>query len=56
MAKKEKQVLCANCVYFTDKCEHKSNLIVHVKNRLETICYKSKEKRTECEFYKCLEN
>lgn len=52
----KKKVLCDTCVYFNDKCVHCSNLIVHVRNRLETIGYKSEEKKSECEFYKCLEN
>jgi len=50
MAKKEKKVLCDNCIYFTDKCEHASNLKILLKRRIETVSYKSLEKKTECEF------
>lgn len=56
MAKKEKQILCDSCIFFTDKCEHESNLRVFLKRRIETVTYKSLDKKTECEFFKCLEN
>ena len=47
----KKQVLCDNCKFFTDKCEHESNLRIILKRRIETIGYKSLDKKTECEFY-----
>ena len=46
----KKQVLCDNCTFFTDKCEHQSNLRIVVNKRLETITYKTLDKKTECEF------
>ena len=55
MAKKDK-FLCDNCKFFTDKCEHASNLLIKVKGRLETITYKSLDKKAECENFKCLGN
>lgn len=47
---------CDNCAFFTDKCEHSSNLRVFLKRRIEITTYKSLEKKKECGFYKCLEN
>lgn len=53
----KKKVLCDTCVYYPNgKCMHRSNLYIAVKNRLETIGFKSLEKKSECEFYTCLEN
>lgn len=52
----KKQVLCDKCKYYSDKCEHQSNLLIHLCGRLETIGYKSLDKKTECEYYQCLEN
>lgn len=61
MAKKKDQekterFKCDNCIYFTDKCEHSSNLRVFLKRRIETITYKSLDKKKKCGFFKCLEN
>lgn len=53
----KKKVLCDTCVYYRDsRCGHRSNLYITVKNRLETVGFKSLEKKSECEFFKCLEN
>lgn len=46
----KKQVLCDNCKYFTDKCEHPSNLLILLDKRIETVTYKTLDKKTECEF------
>ena len=53
--KKEKEVLCAKCKFFTDKCEHKSNLNIIISNRLETVTYKSLEPKTECECFQIVD-
>ena len=50
MAKKKEEFACDNCKYFTDKCEHQSNLLVFVKRRIETVTYKSLDKKEDCEF------
>ena len=46
----KKQVLCDKCKYFTDKCEHQSNLLILLDKRIETVTYKTLDKKTECEF------
>lgn len=61
MAKKKEQknierFKCDNCAFFTDKCEHSSNLRIFLKRRIETVTYKSLDKKKKCGFYKCLEN
>lgn len=48
--KKEVKFACDNCKYFTDKCEHESNLRIILKRRIETITYKSLDKKEECKF------
>lgn len=52
----KKQDLCDNCKFFTDKCEHESNLLVILKKRIETVTYKTLDKKSDCEFFKCSEN
>lgn len=53
-SKKEvKQFACDNCKYFTDKCEHESNIQIILKRRVETIGYKSLEKKEKCKL--CLD-
>ena len=43
--------LCDNCKYFTDKCEHESNIFIKLERRIEKIAYKSLEKKKSCYFY-----
>ena len=45
-----KDFACNNCKFFTNKCEHQSNLLISLNMRVETIKYKSLDKKTECEF------
>lgn len=52
MANKQKKVFkCDDCKYFTDKCEHQSNTIINLKRRIETIEYKSLDKKEKCKNY-----
>ena len=51
-----KDFVCNNCKFFTDKCEHPSNLLILVHKRIETLTYKTLDKKSECEFYQCSEN
>ena len=51
--KKEVKFACDNCKYFTDKCEHKSNIQIILKRRVETIQYKSLDKKEKCKL--CLD-
>lgn len=39
---------CDGCKYFTDKCEHPSNTQIILKRRIETVVYKSLEKKEKC--------
>ena len=43
-----KNILCKDCKHNQGKCEY--NILVHVKNRHETIEYKELDK-TECKHY-----
>ena len=49
MAKKQEKFACDNCKYFTDKCEHQSNLLILLNKRIETVTYKSLDKKEDCE-------
>ena len=53
MAKKvEKEIfLCDDCVFFTDKCEHPSNMIITLSKRIEKTSYISLDKSKNCKFY-----
>lgn len=53
--KKEVKFKCDTCKFFTDKCEHSSNQLIILKKRIETLTYKSLDKKAKCEFYQCLE-
>ena len=49
MAKKQEKFACDNCKYFTDKCEHQSNLLILLNKRIEKVTYKSLDKKEDCE-------
>ena len=46
-----KDFVCNNCKFFTNKCEHQSNLLVILNKRIETVKYKTLEKKTECDYF-----
>lgn len=48
---KEQKYLCDDCQFFTDKCEHKSNIIIKLHRRIEKIDYICKNKKRSCAFY-----
>ena len=50
MAKKE-MFLCDDCIYFSDKCEHKSNVFIKLQRRIEKKSYISLKKKKVCDFY-----
>lgn len=50
MAKKKEEFVCDNCKYFTDKCEHQSNLLILLHKRIEKITYKTLDKKEKCDY------
>lgn len=48
--KKEVKFACDNCKYFSDRCEHASNLKIILKRRIESLEYKSLDKKEDCKF------
>ena len=51
MAKKQEKFLCDNCKFYIDKCEHQSNLLILLNKRIETVTYKTLDKKEKCENY-----
>ena len=46
MTKKvDKEFLCDSCKYFTDKCEHISNIIICLHKKVEKIQYRNIDTR-----------
>ena len=43
--------LCDDCKYFTDKCEHTSNIYIKLERKIEKKAYISLEKKNSCWFY-----
>jgi len=40
--------LCDDCKYFTDKCEHPSNIYIKLERRIEKKAYILTEKQKTC--------
>lgn len=43
--------LCDDCKYFTDKCEHPSNVYIKLERRIEKKAYILTEKQKTCTNY-----
>ena len=43
--------LCDDCKYFTDKCEHPSNIYIKLERKIEKKAYILTEKQKACSNY-----